>query len=62
MLKKNKLPMVVAKPQQKKDTPDLIKWLEKISGQLERLILCQEKKLSGEVLKNFNSKEEVKNA
>ena len=47
--KKNKLPMVMAKPQQKTDIQDLIKWLEKISSQLERLILCQEKKLSGEV-------------
>lgn len=46
--------------------PDLTGWLEKISNQLERLILCQEKRLSGEVLKDFNSKQflekEVKNA
>ena len=36
-------------------------WLEKISKQLERLIVCQEKRLSGEVLKNFNSKQHLKN-
>ena len=33
--------------------------LKTISFQLERLIRIQEKRLSGEVVKNFNSKEEV---
>ena len=36
--------------------------LKTISFQLERLIRIQEKRLSGEVVKNFNSKEEVSNA
>ena len=36
--------------------------LKTISFQLERLIRIQEKTLSGEVIKNFNSKEEVSNA
>lgn len=38
---------------------DIAKWLEKISHQLERLIICEEKHLSGEVIKNFNSKQHL---
>ena len=34
--------------------------LQKISSQMERLIACQEKRLSGEVIYNFNSAEYVK--
>ena len=45
-----------------KQPKDLCQWLERINKQLERLILCQEKRLSGEVVKNFNSKKEVDNA
>ena len=40
-----------------KQPQDLNQWLERISNQLERLIVCQEKKLSGEVIKDFKSKE-----
>lgn len=36
-------------------------WLETISSQLERLIVCQEKRLSGEVIKEFNSKQHIEN-
>ena len=48
--------------EKKAEPKDLNHWLEKISSQLERLIICQEKRLSGEVVKNFNSKKEVNNA
>ena len=48
--------------EKKAEPRDLTQWLEKISGQLERLIICQEKRLSGQVIKNFNSKKEVNNA
>ena len=57
MLKKEKVEKVHAVT-----IHDTHKILEKISKQLERLILCQEKKLSGEVFKNFNSQKEVDNA
>lgn len=39
---------------------DVTHWLKTISSQLERLIICEEKKLSGQVLKNFNSKQHLK--
>ena len=44
----------------KNHEPDLKDWLKKIHSLLERLVVCQEKKLSGEVLKDFNSKEFIK--
>ena len=54
MSKKEKEPAVSIQ-----DTNSILKT---ISFQLERLIRIQEKRLSGEVIKNFNSKEEVSNA
>ena len=45
-----------------KQTHDLTYWLKKINFQLERLIVCQEKKLEGKVLTDFDSAKEVKNA
>ena len=44
----------------KNHEPDLKHWLKEIHGLLERLVVCQEKKLSGEVIKDFNSKEFIK--
>lgn len=43
----------------KKPKTDVAFWLEKISSQLERLILCHEKQLGGQVLSNFNSQAEL---
>ena len=40
---------------------DVSAWLEKISSQLERLIICQEKRLSGQVIQDFDSKEYLTN-
>ena len=34
--------------------------LDKISYQLERLILCQEKRLSGQMIPEYDSKEDLK--
>ena len=34
--------------------------LNRISDQLERLIVCEEKKLSGQIIENFNSAEYIK--
>ena len=42
-----------------KEPKEIKDWLAVISSQLERLIICQEKKLSGEVLKDFNSKQHL---
>ena len=40
---------------------DTAYWLAKISKQLECLVLCHEKRLSGQVFPDFNSKQELKN-
>ena len=42
-----------------RDIQDIKNVLIKISHQFERLIACQEKKLSGEVIKDFNSKQHI---
>ena len=41
------------------ESKDIAQWLEKISSQLERLIVCQEIKLSGQVHNNFDSKKHL---
>ena len=43
-----------------KQPVDLTGWLERISNQLERLILCHEKQLSGRVLPDYVSREDLK--
>ena len=48
--------MLKKKEQEPESNNDITHWLEKISSQLERLIICQEKKLSGQVFNNFDSK------
>lgn len=45
--------------QELKGNKELTLWLQIISKQLERLIICQEKRLSGEVLKGFDSKKHL---
>lgn len=53
--------MFKKEPKEKKEPQEIKEWLAVISSQLERLIICQEKKLSGEVLKDFNSKQHLNN-
>lgn len=48
-------------PKEVKEVKEVKDWLAVISSQLERLIICQEKRLSGEVLKDFNSKQHLTN-
>ena len=43
--------------EKKQTQQEVVTWLKKLSQQLERLIICQEKRLGGEVLKDFNSKQ-----
>ena len=45
----------------KSSKPDLNDWLEKISDQLERLIICHEKQLGGQVIQGFDSQKELDN-
>ena len=40
--------------------PDLNYWFSKLSDQLERLIICHEKQLAGQVIPDFDSKAELK--
>ena len=47
---------MLGKKKKEPESKDIAQWLEKISSQLERLIICQEKKLSGQVFNNFDSK------
>ena len=50
------------KPSKKKiQSKDTSYWLEKISLQLERLVICNEKRLTGQVFPDFDSKKELKN-
>ena len=46
-------------PRPKTENDKIAEVLKQISDQLERLIVCQEKRLSGEVIKDFNSKEHL---
>ena len=48
------------KKKPEKKPADMNQWLEKISSQLERMIICMEKRLSGEVLREFNSEQHLK--
>ena len=50
------------KTQEKDKAPkkDVCFWLSQISSQLERLVICNEKRLSGRVFDKFNSKAELK--
>ena len=45
--------------EKEKRPKEITEWLARISDQLERLIVCQEKRLSGVVLKDFNSKQHI---
>ena len=45
----------------KKPEKDFNDLFEKISSQLERVIICLEKRLSGQVFPDFNSKKELEN-
>ena len=42
-----------------KKPDDVADWLAKISEQLERLIVCHEFKVSGQVIKDFKSKDHL---
>ena len=58
------MPKTSKKKTQKKDKApkkDVCFWLSQISSQLERIVLCQEKKLSGQNFPDYNSKEDLKN-
>ena len=48
------------KTQKKAPAKDVCFWLSQISSQLERLILCHEKRLSGESYPDYDSKEDLK--
>ena len=51
--------MLKKKDKEPEGNNDITHWLETISSQLERLIICQEKKLSGQVFNNFDSKKHL---
>ena len=51
--------MLNRKKDKEPESKDIAEWLAKISSQLERLIVCQEVKLSGQVYTNFSSEKHL---
>lgn len=48
------------KKEKKTEVPDTsAQWLRRISGQLERLIVCMEHRVAGSMIPNFKSKDFV---
>ena len=45
----------------KSSKPDFNFWFSKLSDQLERLIICHEKQLGGQVIQGFDSQKELDN-
>ena len=54
----------MSKNKTKKETldqkQDIAYWLDRINSQLERIVLCQEKRLSGKSFPDYDSKEDLK--